>query len=194
MSLEPALVLALAVQCAPRVAPETVLAVAHAESALDPLAIGVNDGAPVRLRPQTPAEAAGLARDLIAQGRDIDLGLGQINVRNLARLGLTLEAAFDPCQNLAASARILEEGYRRGVARVGAGQPALRIALSYYNTGDPQRGERNGYVRRVVAHAHPRSSRRRPGREGFPGLPPARPAVRLRAAGAFVLSPSGVAP
>lgn len=198
MSLDPAVVLSLAAQCAPSVAPPTLLALARAESALDPLAIGVN-GPPVRRRtPADAAEAAAQARDLIAAGRNIDLGLGQINVRNLARLGLTVEAAFDPCRNLAGSGRVLQEGYRRAAVQAGPGQAALRVALSYYNTGHAQRGFANGYVARVVARA---------GR-----LPPtpvpsaAAPAVSAaawdafgRAAEArlearFVLTPSGATP
>lgn len=155
MSLSPALVMALSAQCAPGVAPETMLAIVRAESALNPLAIGVNGGSRTRPRPTNAADAAAMARALLADGRDIDLGLGQINVRNLRRLGLTLEAAFDPCANLAASAQVLREGYARGRGAHGPGQAALRVAFSIYNTGDLRRGFRNGYVARVVAHAGP---------------------------------------
>ncbi len=146
-------VIDLAVQCAPGVAPATLLAVARAESGLDPLAIGVNGAGSRRPRPSTAADAVAAAKTLVASGRDIDLGLGQINVRNLARLGLSIEAAFDPCRNLAAAAEVLREGYARGRARHGPGQAALRVALSVYNTGDAERGFANGYVARVVAKA-----------------------------------------
>ncbi|HEX7929837.1 MAG TPA: lytic transglycosylase domain-containing protein, partial [Sphingomicrobium sp.] len=153
MPLSPELVLALAAQCAPDVAPSTLLAVARAESALDPFAIGVNGPAVRRGRARSTAEALTMARCLLHAGRDIDLGLAQINVRNLSRLGLSLEAAFDPCRNIAAGARVLRDGYERGAARHGPGQPALRVALSYYNTGHAERGFANGYVARVTAHA-----------------------------------------
>lgn len=153
MPLPPDLVLALAAQCAPAVAPSTMLAVARAESALDPLAIGVNGpgGRPPAAR--SKAEAVAVARGLLRAGRDLDLGLLQINVRNLPRLGLSLEAAFDPCRSLAAGARVLEEGYARGGQRHGPGQAALRVALSYYNTGHAERGFANGYVARVTRQA-----------------------------------------
>jgi len=153
MPLPPDLVLALAAQCAPGVAPATLLAVARTESALDPFAIGVN-GPTARRRPaRSAAEAVSTARALLQSGHDLDLGLAQINVRNLPRLGLTLEAAFDPCRNLSAAAHVLRDGYARGAARHGPGQPALRIALSYYNTGRAERGFANGYVARVTAQA-----------------------------------------
>jgi len=143
----------LAAQCAPGVAPSTLLAVARAESGLDPLAIGVNGARVRRPNPATSAEAVAAAKTLAAAGHDIDLGLAQINIRNLARLKLSLEGAFDPCRNLAAAAQILREGYARGRARHGAGQAALRVALSVYNTGHFDRGFTNGYVARVLTHA-----------------------------------------
>ncbi|MEO8112766.1 MAG: conjugal transfer protein, partial [Phenylobacterium sp.] len=80
-------------------------------------------------------------------------GIAQINVANLDRLGLSLADAFDPCANLAASARVLADGYRRAAPAAGEEQRGLRTALSYYNTGHPDRGLRNGYVTKVVAAA-----------------------------------------
>jgi type IV secretion system protein VirB1 len=153
MSLDPAAVLALAARCAPGVAAETLLAVAKTESGLNPYAIGVNRGAPPPQPPQSPTEAAAVARRLLSAGANLDLGLAQINSANLARLRLTVEGAFDPCRNLAAAAQVLAADY--GVARTStvAPQAALRTALSLYNTGDDARGFRNGYVTRVVAVA-----------------------------------------
>jgi type IV secretion system protein VirB1 len=153
MLLDLATFMTLATSCAPAVAPATLLAVARAESGLEPLAIGVNGPAVPRATARSTAEAVRQAERLIAAGRDIDLGLAQINVRNLPRLRLTVADAFDPCRNLAASAQVLSEGYRRALPSSGPGQPALRTALSLYNTGTPDRGFRNGYVARVLTHA-----------------------------------------
>ncbi|RAK52776.1 lytic transglycosylase domain-containing protein [Phenylobacterium deserti] len=150
--LDPAALAALAAACAPQVAPVTLVAVAQVESGLDPLAIGINGAQPRALRPRTAGEAAATARRLIAEGRNLDLGLAQINVRNLGWLGLSVEAAFDPCRNLAAAARVLQAGYRpHDAAR--SGTPALHIALSRYNTGRATAGLRNGYVAKVLAAA-----------------------------------------
>ncbi|MCR5879671.1 lytic transglycosylase domain-containing protein [Phenylobacterium sp. J367] len=146
-------VIALAAQCAPGIAPPTLLAIARTESGLEPLAIGVNRAAVQRRKPASTAEAVAAASALIAAGQDIDLGLAQINVRNLKRLGLSIEQAFDPCRNLSAAGEVLREGYARGVARHGPGQAALRVALSIYNTGHAERGIGNGYVARVLTHA-----------------------------------------
>ncbi|MDQ7813602.1 transglycosylase SLT domain-containing protein, partial [Brevundimonas sp.] len=92
-------------------------------------------------------DAARIARGLLARGANLDLGLAQINSANLAWLGLSVEAAFDPCRNLSAAGVVLRAGYRP--ARDGDRQAALRVALSRYNTGHPERGVRNGYVARV---------------------------------------------
>ncbi len=145
--------LALAQSCGPAVAPATLLSVVHVESRFDPLAIGVNGAAPRRLSPATPAEAVRIATTLIAAGRNIDLGLGQINSKNLGWLGLSVADAFDPCRNLAASAKVLQAGYAPTDPTIAAEQTALRAALSRYNTGHPTRGLRNGYVAKVTAAA-----------------------------------------
>lgn len=142
----------LARQCAPSVAPATILAIAHAESQLDTLAINVNGGPKLRAA-TSPADAAALARRYIAAGYSVDLGLGQINSNNLGWLGLAVEDAFDPCRNLAAAARVIGDNYRAAAQSGAVGPEAMGIALSLYNTGKPRRGFANGYVARVYRSA-----------------------------------------
>ncbi|MBL8552864.1 MAG: lytic transglycosylase domain-containing protein [Phenylobacterium sp.] len=153
MALTLAAALFLAAQCAPTVAPETLLSVVQVESRFEPLAIGVNGSPRVTLAPATVDEAVAKAGELIAAGRSIDLGLAQINSKNLSWLGLSLREVFEPCVNLKAAARVLQDGYGRSdPGRVGE-QAALRTTLSYYNTGHPRRGVSNGYVGKVEAAA-----------------------------------------
>lgn len=142
---------ALAYQCAPAVAPETLLSVAHAESELDTLAIGVNHG-PRAARPTNEADAARIAKALIAQGYSIDLGVAQINSRNLQWLGLSVDDAFNACRNFAAAARMLQTNYA-ATSRSGPDDPLGR-AISRYNTGNDRRGFANGYVGRVYRAAN----------------------------------------
>jgi type IV secretion system protein VirB1 len=144
------------------------------------------------------SEAVAEAGRLVAAGRDIDLGLGQINVRNLRALGMSVEDAFDPCRNLQAAGRVLADGYWRGVTRAGPGQPALRIALSLYNTGHLRRGFANGYVARVSAAAG-RSRSAPPSTAPVAEAPPPAwdsfaVARRAWAGSAFVFSPAGATP
>jgi len=124
----------------------TMLALAHAESGLRPWVMHVNGQGGGVIEARSASEAAALARRLIAQGHSVDMGISQINNRNLARLGMSVEDAFEPCSAMAAAARVLAQGYRRGK---GPPQIRLRQALSIYNTGDPARGFVNGYVQAV---------------------------------------------
>nr|WP_246295160.1 lytic transglycosylase domain-containing protein [Schlegelella koreensis] len=141
----------MALACAPQVHPETALAIATVESSLNPYAIGVVGGALVR-QPRTGAEARATARALLAGGWNYSVGLGQINVANFARLGLTTHNAFDPCASLTAMQSVLGECYRRAMSDADP-QTALRRALSCYYSGDFSTGVRHGYVRRVVGTA-----------------------------------------
>ena len=151
MAYSAAAILALASQCAPSVAPETVLAIIQTESSGEQFALNVNGGRQPA-RQGNAADAAATARRYVAAGYSVDLGLGQINSRNMRWLGLTWETVFDPCTNVAALARVLTTNYNS----VKAGrdpQTALRVALSMYNTGSQTRGFRNGYVAKVVGNA-----------------------------------------
>lgn len=151
MILQLASVVALAQQCAPSVAPETLVSVVHTESKFDTLAIGVNARGVRAEVPATPAAAARIARSLIAKGYNIDLGLGQINSANLRWLALSVEDTFDPCRNLAAAARVLSSNFLDVARTQGSSDRAISIALSMYNTGSQARGFGNGYVARVYA-------------------------------------------
>lgn len=151
MPYSAATLLALASQCAPTVAPETVLAIIQTESSGEPFALNVNGGRQPA-RQNNAADAAATARRYVAAGYSVDLGLGQINSHNMRWLGLTWDTVFDPCTNVAALARVLTTNYNA----VSAGrdpQTALRVALSMYNTGSQTRGFRNGYVAKVERNA-----------------------------------------
>lgn len=151
MAYSAAAIIALASQCAPNVAPQTVLAIVHTESRGRPFAVNVN-GAVQPAEPTSAASAAATAQRYIAAGYSVDLGLGQINSRNMRWLGLTWDTVFDPCTNIAALGAVLTSNYNS--AKSGRDpQTALRVALSMYNTGSQTRGFRNGYVAKVVGNA-----------------------------------------
>ncbi|WP_373476546.1 lytic transglycosylase domain-containing protein [Sphingorhabdus sp.] len=151
MAYSAAALLALASQCAPSVAPETVLAIIQTESSGEQFALNVNGGKQPA-RQTNAADAAATARRYVAVGYSVDLGLGQINSRNMRWLGLTWDTVFDPCTNVAALARVLTTNYNS--VKVGRDpQTALRVALSMYNTGSQTRGFHNGYVAKVERNA-----------------------------------------
>lgn len=154
---------ALLRRCAPNVSPETAKAALLTESRGHLYAVA--DAGPVHLPWRErkamvrshfladKASAVRLAQQLLDRGHTVSLGPGQINDRNLPKLGLTLDEVFDPCVNFSAMDRVLSEAYARAVKRYGPGQRALRAALSIYNSGDFERGDRDGYVDLVFAQA-----------------------------------------
>jgi type IV secretion system protein VirB1 len=152
----------LLVACAPLVHPDTARALVEVESDFNPHAIGVVGGALVR-QPGSAAEALATARALDASGRKFSLGLAQINVGNLPRLGLTIADALDGCRNLQAMQTILSECFDRAG---GDSEPQrnLRRAFSCYYSGNFATGFRHGYVGRVVAARRTQAAVRGPPR------------------------------
>ena len=143
----------LLAQCAPNVAPTTMLAIIKVESRGNPLAINVNGQKRLARQPSSLNEAITWADWLISRGYSVDMGLTQVNSQHLKRLGLSARTVFDPCLNVAAGGRILTENYTDASHKFGVGQAALRAAISAYNTGNHTAGLRNGYVSKVTTAA-----------------------------------------
>ncbi|MGH7119885.1 MAG: lytic transglycosylase domain-containing protein [Acetobacteraceae bacterium] len=141
----------LAGTCAPEVAPGTLAALAAVESHFDTLAVHDN-ATHAALWPKDEVAAVNLAQKAIAAGHSVDLGLMQINSRNLGPLHLSVAEAFEPCASLRAGAALLVKDYAGG-GTPAARQAALRAALSRYNTGTAHEGFANGYVAEVVSAA-----------------------------------------
>ncbi len=148
------LLLPLLATCAPHVDAATALALVRVESSGNRYAIGVVGGALER-QPRTLPEALRTARSLQFGRWNFSLGLSQINVHNLQRLGLTVESAFEPCANLRAMQAVLTECFERTAQNRSALPPpdpqrSLRQALSCYYSGNFATGFELGYVRRVA--------------------------------------------
>ncbi len=141
-------------QCIYQVHPTTIEQVIKNESNFRPLAINVNalpNQPPPRItQPKTKQEAISLANYYVSLGHSVDLGLMQINTNNLARFGVSVADMFTPCTNIQVGSRILYQGYQRALKINPNPSVALQIALSYYNTGSPHRGFKNGYVNKYV--------------------------------------------
>ena len=147
--------LALVLSCAPQVHADFARALVSTESSFNPWAIGVVGGALTR-QPQQKLEALSTARALALGGHNFSVGLSQINVSNFARLGLTLESAFDPCTNLAAMQSVLLECLDRTPRPTpthDVDQSSLQRALSCYYSGNFVTGFRHGYVHKVLQAA-----------------------------------------
>lgn len=118
--------------CAPLIAPVTMSAIVQTESGGKPWTIHDNTANQSMTFP-TRTQAVAMARTLIAQGHQIDMGLAQVDSENLRWLGLTPASVFDPCTNLGAAQKILIGAYRKAGA---AGPASLKAALEAYNSGN----------------------------------------------------------
>jgi type IV secretion system protein VirB1 len=160
----------LLAKCAPNVHPVTMSALIRHESRSHPYAILDNGNWSLprnkrvlrSFQPKNQTEAITLAKKLIAAGHVVDMGLGQVNHRNLKKLGLTVEQIFDPCINLQASQTILVKNYLTAAKQFGVGDQALYAALSAYNTGNFTDGFTNGYVRKVLGQLADNAGKAKP--------------------------------
>ncbi|WP_455476222.1 lytic transglycosylase domain-containing protein [Bartonella sp. B17] len=141
----------LAAACAPAIHPTTLSAVVMQESQGNIYAIGINGNYKLPHQPSTFEEAIATAEQLKRSGYNFDVGLGQINIRNLEWLGMSLSDLFDPCKNLKAVQTVLVHCYERAMLKYSSGQAALQAALSCYNTGNFKRGFINKYVQKVAS-------------------------------------------
>lgn len=144
--LSTAAFMAIAMQCAVSVHPDTAHDVAKTESGFNPYAIGVVNGKSIY--PSSLNEAMEQIKKLKADGKNYSVGLMQINKSNFSVYGVTASQAFDPCTNLKVFEKIITDCYRRG--------GTLKRALSCYYSGNFDTGQRpeksfsqTSYVQRI---------------------------------------------
>jgi type IV secretion system protein VirB1 len=137
-------------ECAPSAHHTVLNALIKTESGGDPFVIHDNNNRSA-VHSRTSDEAITKAEDLIRQGHSVDMGLAQINSRNLSKLGLSVHQVFDPCTNIKAASTIYSWGLKMAVDKYGEGQQATLAALSVYNTGSLSAGFSNGYVQKVAS-------------------------------------------
>ena len=153
-------------RCAPQVHPTTLRALIAVES--NGHAFAISDDGPAHLAweqrktmlrsfyPSSKDEAILLAEALLKQGHLVGVGPMQISTRNLTRLGSSLAAALEPCENLRLGAALMVENYLAALQKYKHPQQALLAAISRNNTGSFERGFSNGYVAKVVNAARRR--------------------------------------
>lgn len=148
---------ALLHKCTPSYVPvENMEKIISAESSRRSHAIGYKlirkDGKVFHLdnQPKDKAEAIKWATWFEKNGFYYDASIGQINSRNFRKYGLTVESAFDTCENIRVSAEIFYECFSRASKIYSSPQYALRAALSCYNSGNFRTGFSTGYVDKVV--------------------------------------------
>lgn len=128
-----AVLLALSMQCAPTVHPDTSRDVARIESGFNPYAIGVV-GQKNGLFPTNKEDALAHVKRLRAEGKNFSVGLMQINQANFDQYGVDAATLFNPCDNLSVYEKIITDCYQRG--------KTLKRALSCYYSGNFVTGQK----------------------------------------------------
>lgn len=144
----------LVVQCAPNVAPNTMIAIIKTESRGNPLAIGLNKGKKLRYQPRDINQMIQWVNYLEKHNYNFDIGLAQINIRNVHKYGFSAKDVVYPCKNLEIAADILLKNYRNSLQKSPFSKhTALLKAISAYNTGTYSKGFQNGYVQKVIKNS-----------------------------------------
>jgi type IV secretion system protein VirB1 len=140
-------------QCAPHVAENTMMAIIKTESNSNPLAIGLNKGYRLMYQPRNINQAIKWVMYLENHKFNFDVGITQVNIKNIHKYGYKAVDALDPCINMRIGSYILQTNYIKALALSKNKQAALYKAISAYNTGNYKHGFYNGYVQKVVLNA-----------------------------------------
>lgn len=143
----------LVLECAPHVAPNTMIAVIKTESKGNPLAIGLNRGKRLAYGARSMSQAIHWVNYLERNNYDFDVGLAQVNIRNIHKYGFHAADMLQPCNNLQIASDILRKNYHAALTGHIGANSALLKAISAYNTGNYNNGFKNGYVRKVINNA-----------------------------------------
>lgn len=138
-------------KCSPNVANSTMKAIIKTESNFFPWSIGLNvKGKRLLRQPSSLEQAIKWVNYLEEQKYNFDVGLAQINIKNIHKFGYKASDLLDPCTNLQLASRILHNNYNRARLNSSSDNDALLKALSAYNTGNYNAGFMNGYVDKVI--------------------------------------------
>ncbi len=107
------------------------------------------------LLPETADEAEysiAVAQASLHHQVNISVGLMQVNSWHLARMGMSVATAMDPCNNVLIGSSIFKEIFER-VCVEGMDSECLDQSLRQYNTGKTQASSAgDAYVRKVRKH------------------------------------------
>lgn len=140
---------------------------AQAESGMQRFAVGVNRDEARRLPARsesfaTLAEAVSSTAALLREGRSVDVGVMQVNLRAHPNAFPSLEAAFDAGLNICYGARVLGDAYK-----------VRREARCVYNRGPGRPDCPPGYPEGIDRAARTVTARLTGGSEAAPAVPEA---------------------
>ena len=126
-------------------------AIVKVESGGNPWAININKkGVKLLTQPKTKEEAINWINWFNDRNYNIDIGIAQVNIKNIKKMGYTPTDFLDPCLNLKVASMILLDNYKGSLKYTNDQNDAVKLAISAYNTGNYKSGFTNGYVQKVV--------------------------------------------
>lgn len=137
-------------QCVNPIHKVVMQAIVKVESSGNPLAIGLNKGFKLQMQPKDEKQAQAWVEYLEKNDYNFDVGLGQVNIKNIHKYGYKAKDLIDPCLNLKIASDILDKNYQVALSSDNSAK-ALQKAISAYNTGNFSSGFYNGYVSKVNA-------------------------------------------
>lgn len=140
--------------CVPNIAQAAMTAIVQVESKGNPLAINLNKGYKLQFQPQSKAQAQKWIEYLNKHDYNFDIGLAQVNIKNVNKSDYKATDLLDPCTNLKLGSSILIKNYTTALPSSKSPDEAWQKAVSAYNTGNFHNGFTNGYVGRVYASAN----------------------------------------
>lgn len=142
------------IQCSPNVAYNTMYALIKTESRFNTWAININNkGKKLNRQPKNLTQAINWVNYLEKNNYNFDVGLAQINIKNIHYYGYHAEDMLDPCLNLKIAQEILKKHYAIAIKSSASATQALYKTISAYNTGNFNAGFKNGYVQMVLNNA-----------------------------------------
>lgn len=141
------------VKCSIGVALSTMRAIIKTESRGNPFAIGINGRLYLKYQPKNYRQAYVWLEYLEKYHYNIDIGIAQINIKNVHKYGYKAVDMLDPCANIKLANIILLKSFKKLKQDNIPDNKALFMTISAYNTGSYQLGFQNGYVKRVLTNA-----------------------------------------
>lgn len=140
-------------RCSNLVALSTMKAIIKTESRGNPFAIGINGKLYLKHQPKNYKEAYSWLEYLEKYNYNIDIGIAQINIKNVHKYGYKAVDMLNPCTNIKLANVILQNYFKKLKQSNISDRHALFMAISAYNTGNYRRGFYNGYLKMVVHNA-----------------------------------------
>lgn len=126
-------------------------AIVKVESGGNPWALNVNNrGIRLLAQPKTKEEAISWINWFDNHGYNIDIGIAQVNIKNIKKMNMNATDFLDPCLNLKVASQILLANYKSSSKQANNSDDAIKLAISAYNTGNFRNGFSNGYVQKVI--------------------------------------------